>query len=407
MILSLSILGIFLSVILLYFNARKFPATIYLGLFFLLISLYNFIQFVMLYSKSVFLVSVVFLNFGFLSYLIGPMFYWYVRSVLTDNSRLKKSDLWHLLPMAIFFLSSLPHLFTPWANKLEIASKIVEDNNYIWFYQPTIFAKHFSAFIIFISRPVLVFCYTIWSVVLFIRFKRIKGESNVFTKQYFMSKWLIGLFAFVTIWFVSHALQIVEAAFSGTLNIFYSLNILQFLSAAGLIGLLVLPFFFPAILYGLPMFPQPTTLLTNQDEPSGIKPGKPDGPTTGTGIKVENKYEADYLMNMHQNIELCMKNLKPYIQPDCNLAYLSKLIDVPMHHVAYYFREEKKQTFNDYRNGWRIGHAKILIIEGKANELTLEAIGLLSGFSTRNTFFISFKKVEGISPGEFLARHTL
>ena len=403
MMLSISILGIFLSVILLYFNVRKYPATVFLGLFFFLISLYSFIQFVMLYSKSVFLVSVVFLNIGFLSYLIGPMFYWYVRSVLTDNSRLKKSDLWHLLPMAIFFLSALPHLFTPWTNKLEIATKIVEDNTYIWLFQPTLFAKHFSAFIIFISRPVLVFGYTIWSVVLFIRFKWIKGESNVFSKQHFMSKWLIGLFVFLAIWFVSHALQIVESAFSGTLNIFYSLNILQFLSATGLIGLLVLPLFFPAILYGLPIYPPPTTPLTDQDESIGKKPGKPDDPTV-TEIKVENKYEADYMLNIHQNIELCMKNLKPHLQPDCNLTYLSKLIDVPMHHLAYYFREEKKQTFNDYRNGWRIGHAKNLIREGKANELTLEAIGLLSGFSTRNTFFTAFKKTEGISPGIFAAQ---
>ena len=403
MMLSISILGIFLSVILLYFNVRKYPATVYLGLFFFLISLYSFIQFVMLYSKSVFLVSVVFINIGFLSYLIGPMFYWYVRSVLTDNSRLKKSDLWHLLPMATFFLSSLPHLFTPWTNKLEIASKIVEDNTYIWLFQPTLFAKHFSAFIIFMSRPVLVFGYTIWSVVLFIRFKWIKGESNVFSKQHFMSKWLIGLFVFLTIWFVSHALQIVESAFSGTLNIFYSLNIPQFLSATGLIGLLVLPLFFPAILYGLPIFPPPTTPLTDPDESIRKKPGKPDDPTV-TEIKVQNKYEADYLLNIHQNIELCMRNLKPYLQPDCNLAYLSKLIDVPMHHLAYYFREEKKQTFNDYRNGWRVGHAKILILAGKANELTLEAIGLLSGFSTRNTFFNAFKKTEGISPGIFAAQ---
>lgn len=38
MLLFLSILGIFLSLILLYFNARKNMSTIYLGIFFLLIT---------------------------------------------------------------------------------------------------------------------------------------------------------------------------------------------------------------------------------------------------------------------------------------------------------------------------------------------------------------------------------
>jgi AraC-like DNA-binding protein len=99
-----------------------------------------------------------------------------------------------------------------------------------------------------------------------------------------------------------------------------------------------------------------------------------------------------------------MKELQPYLQPDCNLAYFSKLINIPSHHLSYYFREVKKQTFNDYRNEWRINHAKKLIKEGKASEMTLEAIGMLSGFSSRNAFITDFKKVEGISPGAYASR---
>jgi len=52
----------------------------------------------------------------------------------------------------------------------------------------------------------------------------------------------------------------------------------------------------------------------------------------------------------------------------------------------------------------RVRHAKKLIKEGKTKELTLEAIGQLSGFSTRNTFFMAFKKVEGISPGAYSSK---
>ncbi|MEI6436852.1 MAG: helix-turn-helix domain-containing protein, partial [Bacteroidota bacterium] len=88
------------------------------------------------------------------------------------------------------------------------------------------------------------------------------------------------------------------------------------------------------------------------------------------------------------------------------LAYLSKLIKIPAHHLAYYYREVKKQSFNDFRNVWRINHAKNLIKEGKANELTLEAIGQLSGFSSRNAFFTAFKKAEGTSPRAFANQYT-
>ncbi len=46
-------------IILLYFNARKYTSSVYLGIFFFLVSIYG----------------------------------------LTDNSRLKKKDLWHFLPI--------------------------------------------------------------------------------------------------------------------------------------------------------------------------------------------------------------------------------------------------------------------------------------------------------------------
>ncbi len=60
--------------------------------------------------------------------------------------------------------------------------------------------------------------------------------------------------------------------------------------------------------------------------------------------------------------------------------------------------------FNDYRDECRIQFAKELIREGKAGGMTLEAIGLQSGFVTRNTFTIAFKKAEGISPRAFVSQ---
>lgn len=36
--------------------------------------------------------------------------------------------------------------------------------------------------------------------------------------------------------------------------------------------------------------------------------------------------------------------------------------------------------------------------------MTLEAIGMLSGFSSRNTFLADFKKFEGESPGSYASR---
>jgi AraC-like DNA-binding protein len=66
----------------------------------------------------------------------------------------------------------------------------------------------------------------------------------------------------------------------------------------------------------------------------------------------------------------------------------------------------KRQSFNDYCNECRVEYAKVLMLEGKSSDMTIEAVGILSGFTNRSTFFRAFKKFEGISPGSFMASMT-
>jgi YesN/AraC family two-component response regulator len=99
-----------------------------------------------------------------------------------------------------------------------------------------------------------------------------------------------------------------------------------------------------------------------------------------------------------------MTEHKPYLQKNFTLAELSVLIHVPVHHLAIYFREEREQSFLNYRNQWRVEYAKTLLKEGKGKELTLEAIGMLSGFTNRNSFIIAFKRSEGFTPHEYLSK---
>jgi AraC-like DNA-binding protein len=398
MLLALTILGIILSVILLYFNAKKNKSVIYLGVFFFLISLQGFIQWVLLYSKSVFLVSVVYINFAFPLYLIGPAIYLYLRSVLKDNPKLYKWDLLHLLPTLIFLIYALPHMLTPWTYKLQIASRIIADPLFIETYKAIKLYEIIPISMVFQSRPLFVIFYAIWSTVLFNHHLRQKEKNRILSRQHFMTKWLFALLGFLFVLLISYTMILTKTFENQNVEMFYTLNFLMIVAEIGLFGLLISPFFFPEILYGMPRVPE--SVFT-------IQPKKNDVYKVPAEVrKSENHFELDYLISLGQKSDFYMKEFQPYLHPGCNLAYLAKLIDIPNHHLAYYFREIKKQPFNDYRNRWRVNHAKSLIREGKNNKLTLEAIGLLSGFSSRNTFFSDFKKVEGISPGSFASHFT-
>jgi len=298
--------------------------------------------------------------------------------------------------MIIYLLAAIPYTFIPWSDKVEAATEAVKDVAYIQTYKATVLEEIFSVSAIYLSRPILVLIYTLWSIVLLVRFSMQRKVSRVFARQYFMTKWLCLFLLFILILVVTHVLLIIRVFAMDFSELFFTLNLLRILSIAGLAGLLISPFFFPEILYGLPRFPESDRSLTAKNEGRML--------LNDEGKNHQFHLESNYLVSINQKAEFCMKEHQPYLQPDCNLAYFSKLTDIPTHHLAYYFKEVKKQHFNDFRNEWRINHAKSLIQEGKASELTLEAIGTLSGFSSRNAFITDFKKFEGVSPGTYAAR---
>jgi AraC-like DNA-binding protein len=377
-------------------SARTYPATIYLAVYFLLVSLYALNQYAILYSNSVALVSIVYTNITFLFYLIGPVGYWYVRSILTEDSRLRKSDFWHFIPMVVHLACSIPYLLTSYAYKVEIANSIISDVGFIGEFHATVLSDLFSNSFIYLSRPVLALIYTISSTWMLLRYLFPTNKSEAFPLQYFMKKWLLFFLGFQFVLIFSHLFAISQTFLSDTSVLFFTVNALQILSLLGLIGLFITPFFFPGILYGLPAFSTPVPSLETAENELSF--------STSDLKKNAHTFELDYIVTIIQKMATCMQEQQPYLQNDFNLTHFSVLIDIPAHHLVYFFREVKKQSFNEYRNECRVNHAKMLILEGKADHLTLEAIGSISGFATRNTFFTAFKKVEGISPSAFVAQ---
>ena len=399
MLLFFSILGLFLSALLLSFNSRKSTSTKYLGGFFFLLSLYMLAQWGLLYSKSVLVVAVLLDTFSLVFpplYLTGPLLFWYVRSVLNDQPGLGKRDLWHLLPMLIFFTAGLPFTFTvSLSEKAAIAREVVDNVGIIQTYTTTFLSRFFGVADIYLSRPLLVLGYTLWSMGLIARYYLQNKLKGVFQSQYFMLKWLMLLTGFTFLLSVTHIILIIDTFKLDFSEIAFGVNVVRVISILGLTGLLISPFLFPEILYGLPRMPVSRNRASK--EPVEIQ----EEELKKSSFHLENQY----LESIEQRMEAFMETDQPYLSPDFNLNQLAIQLEVPFHHLSYYFREIRKQTFSDYRNKWRVDHAKKLIEEGKTNQLTLEAIATLSGFSNRNAFRSVFQKTEGVCPSTFALQY--
>jgi AraC-like DNA-binding protein len=297
--------------------------------------------------------------------------------------------------MLVYMISALPNCFVPWSDKLEAARELVRNQEYLMVYKPTLVSQVIPQVFIYLFRLLLVLGYAIWSAILLYRFSFKNNLSAVLSKQRFIRTWLVNLLGFTVLLVLCQIVQVIRGFEMHFSERFYGFQLLRAISAAGLMGLLLSAFFFPSILYGMPRIP------------SGISSGNPDPTQTGQqagGARPVLHLESAYLQEIFRKADAFMAEHQPYLQPGFNLVQLSVHLQVPAHHLGYFFREVRKQTFNDYRNAWRIKYAKGLIDEGKAGEITLEAIGKLSGFSSRNAFITDFKKQEGVSPGAYAAR---
>lgn len=393
MILLLAILGISLPIILLYYNSKNFASVIYLGSFFLLLSLYGLHHYILVFSHSVPLVKTVMIHSGFLYYLLGPMLYLYVRSILTDDHRLKKQDILHLLPLLLWLVAVFPYLSAPGEYKTLAATEFIRDPASQQVLEILFPKRPYTTKALFLSRPLIVLIYLTMSLILFLDFRKGNSHSRVFTGQRFMMRWLLVLFVFTGLLVSGHLLLIASALARHNMNVYITLNVMVLIGGAGLMGLLISPFFFPEVLYGLPRRPEPDLVEKQEEE-------EPETHENGTR-KTQPHFENDYLLHIGHKADTCMKEYQPYLDHDFSMARLSVITGIPVHHLAYYFREIRKQGFSEYRNEWRIEHAKSLIANGEAYGITLEAIGDMSGFSSRNTFLAAFKKKEGVPPKTF------
>lgn len=121
----------------------------------------------------------------------------------------------------------------------------------------------------------------------------------------------------------------------------------------------------------------------------------------------EEKYKTNRLTteeckDLLQKISVLMDEEKPYTNPDLKIADLAGSIDTSSHSLSYLFNQYLNQSYYDFINEYRIAEFKKLVNNSEYSKYTLIALAELCGFSSRASFFRSFKKITGITPNEYI-----
>lgn len=387
-----SLLSLFISIILIFYNWRENKNTIYLGLFLLIISTYSLTHYFSVFGDSPFWLAIFYGHFAPFMMLAGPLIYFYVRGIIRDTYILKPTDFLHFIPAIIVFLGNIPYYLTPFSVKLENAQKILDDMNQLQFMRVNFIFPIAANYIMRVSSLMiytLISYYRIWKY-------RPTVKKSIPTQQYLLTYRWLNMF-FITLIILLIAFGMITADFIqktpketyGALDLVHNLGGIMFLLLS--LSLLV----FPQILYGFPIY---TEIADARKTKTPVIQQKVD-----VNIVDEDDEENPFI-ELRDQINAYLADEKPYLNPDFSIGDMAAALKVPQHHVSYCLRALFKQSFPKLKTTLRIQFALQLMNSSDFEHLSIEGIGQMAGFSSRSSFYSAFQAEMGCSPGEYLER---
>ena len=114
----------------------------------------------------------------------------------------------------------------------------------------------------------------------------------------------------------------------------------------------------------------------------------------------EEKYKTNRLTE--EECKELHKKEKPYINPDLKMGDLASALDTSSHSLSYLLNQYLNQSYYDFINEYRVTQFKKMVVDSQYSRYTLTALAELCGFSSRASFFRSFKKSTGVTPNEYI-----
>ena len=406
----ITLLGLFLPLLILFYNKGFKSINRFLAGFLFFSSLYLLESFTFFFAESKNWVAF-FTNTHAFFYLIGPFSFFYVRGMLRDNSHLDKKDLLHFLPFALFFVGYIPYMLTDWQYKMLVADNILSETwDMAQFHLNWIIPHKLDQLLNVLQ--IYFYSGSLWYLI--IKYKQNANSRIYRVPQYkLIRNWLFIFTLIITIIAINFTLAMANMWIYDEKSVF-----LQKASAALLFASIVyvimnmILMIFPHIMYGLPievkesMFANDFQEIENENETRSTELIEDVLVETDLAEPIAKKelpllFSSDYVEKIESEINEIIKNEK-YLEPHFKLSNIPSISGLPPHHLTYYFNTILNVTFSDWRNKLRIEYAIHLLKDGQLNHLTLEAISEKIGFSSQSTFIRAFKLHTGKTPSDYV-----
>jgi len=400
----ITIIGLIMPFLILQFNKGYKSANRFLAGYLFFASLYLMGNFFIFYGQSeAWIIFFILLHPFF--FLIGPLSFIYVRSIVKDNYKFTKNDFFHFLPFFLSLIGLIPFLFRSWEYKLSVAINIKSDTwdtskfliNYIF---PTKIDQGLSLF--------QTIFYAVFNWILIGKnYSKMRNNIQNVAQYQLIKKWLYTFSSIYCLVAVDYLL-VMFCIWLYPLKSVFLLKANFFLLIASIIYFLVNMsiLFYPQIMYGLPI-----EYFSKKIEPPLVDEIQSNNDLLieeplVDDVNIENGetlllFSEEYINFINKILNGYLKD-QSYLSENFKLSLISSESGIPIHHLTYYFNFILKTSFSDWRNKLRIDYAIFLFNQDVHKQMNLNGIAEKCGFSIPSTFIRSFKKYTDKTPSEYL-----
>lgn len=334
-------------------------------------------------------------------FLVGPFAFLYVRSVLTDDARLKPADYLHFIAFFFQILLMTPFYLTSWEHKLSLAMTFQEGDAR----QLSLDLSLISDFINVNMGILHLFFYLSFIAHLWWNYKKnyeLKSYNSLSFK--FTERWLV-IFFFTAVIFLLNTtfLSISQQITPSRSEFIASQPVFVKYTAVVLLIIITGLLSFPEIMYGIPRIKITAVSDVTVELESPQKIEVDDQTVQAEELAKEINMEPKGLLfpEIEQKIEKVIHNSTNYLNQDFTIYKLAVELEIPLHHLRFYFNK-KGFSFSIFKNRLRINYAKTLLASSTYDKYSIEGIGRQAGFTSNTSFYTEFKKETGLTPSEYL-----
>ncbi len=373
--------GFVLAFILLKLSKSHYRANLYMALILMALGAHMLHQF-LVSSGYIFRVKpIIGVNLP-LEYLFGPCIYLYIKT-LTQPEEFRRKELLHFIPALISILLLLPFYQLDFESKWRIVDHYLTTSSWpdaVSFVLPVYIVTAGVSFMLYLlagyrllrahqSRVKHYFSYA--------EKVTLSWFSHFFwVFAIFLGFFLVFVLSLDSLEIVSH---IAHVLYIFTLFAIYYLGIGALLQ--------------PAIYAQNPTSSQPATRLNSGSGPDCC---------SDSSIKYQ-KSALDQQRQRQINLRLqqLMEDEKPYLNADLTLPKLAQALSISRNHLSQTLNDYLGLNFFEFIAGYRVAHAKMLLIHAENAHLTILDVAIESGFNSRSAFYSAFKHHTGMTAAHF------